>query len=109
LYGCETWSLTFREEYKVRVFENRVLRRLFGPKRDKVTRDWRKLYNEELKDLYASSSIAWVINSRRMRWAGVVACMGERSDEYRVLVGRPEEKTTWETQEDNIKMDLQDV
>jgi len=66
LYGCETWSLTLREECKLRVSENRVLR-LFGPKRDKATRGWRKLYNEELTDLYASSSIVWVIKSRRMR------------------------------------------
>jgi hypothetical protein len=66
LYGCETWSVTLREECKLRVFENRVLR-LFGPKRGKATSDWRKLYNEELKDLYASSSIVWVIKSRRMR------------------------------------------
>ena len=62
LYGCETWSLTLREERKIRVFENRVLRRIFGPKRDEVTREWRKLHNEELNYLYCSSNIARVNN-----------------------------------------------
>ena len=63
LYGCETWLLTLREECRLRVFENRVLRRIFGPKRDEVTREWRKLHNEELNDLYSSPSIVWVIKS----------------------------------------------
>jgi hypothetical protein len=67
LYGCETWSLTLREERRLRVFENRVLRRIFGPKRDEVTREWRKLHNEELNDLYCSPSVVWVIKSRRTR------------------------------------------
>jgi hypothetical protein len=66
LYGCETWSLTLREEHTLRVFENRVLRRIFGPKRDEVTGEWRKLHNEELCDLYSSSSIIRIIKSRRM-------------------------------------------
>jgi hypothetical protein len=66
-YGCETWSLTLREERKLRVFENRVLRRIFGPKRDEVTGEWRKLHNEELHDWYSSTSIITIINSRRMR------------------------------------------
>jgi hypothetical protein len=66
LYGCETWSLTFREEHRVGVFENRVLRRIFGPKRDEVTGEWRKLHNEELRDLYSSPSIIRIIKSRRM-------------------------------------------
>jgi len=77
LYGCETWSLTLREESRLRVFENRVLRRVFGPKRDEVTGEWRKLYNEELSDLYSLPNIVWVVKSRKMRWAGHVTCMGE--------------------------------
>ena len=72
LYGCETWSLTLREEHRLRVFQNRVLRRIFGPKRDGVTGQWRKLHNEELNDLYCSPNIFRVIKSRRMRWAGRV-------------------------------------
>ena len=76
LYGCETWSLTLREERKLRVFENMVLRKIFGPRRDKVTGEWRRLHNEELNDLYSSPNIVRVIKSRRMRWAGHVARMG---------------------------------
>ena len=83
LYGCETWSLTLREDHRLRVFENRVLRRIFGPKRDEVTGEWRKLLNEELKVLYSSPNIVWVIKSRRMRWAGRVAHMGQRRGLYR--------------------------
>jgi hypothetical protein len=77
LYGCETWSLTQREEQRRRVFENRVLRRIFGPKRDEVTREWRRVHKEELNDLYSSPNIVRVIKLRRMRWAGHVARMGE--------------------------------
>jgi hypothetical protein len=72
LYGCETWSLTLREEHRLRVFENRVLRRIFGPKRDEVTGGWRELHNEELHDLYSSPSVIRIIKSRMMRWAGHV-------------------------------------
>jgi hypothetical protein len=77
LYGCETWSLTLREEHRVRVFENRVLRRIFGPKRDVVTGERRKLHNEELRDLYSSPSIITIIKSRKVRWAGHGARIGE--------------------------------
>jgi len=77
LYGCETWSWTLEEERKLRVFENRVLKRIFGPRRDEVTGEWKRLHNEELNDLYTSSNIVRVIKSRRLRWAGHVACMGE--------------------------------
>ena len=102
-----------REERKLRVSENRVLRRIFGGKRDEVTGEWRKLHNEELNDLYCSPNSVRVIKSRRMRWARHVARMGERRGVYRVLVGKPEgerplrrPRLRWE---DNIKMDLQKV
>jgi hypothetical protein len=78
LYGRETWSLTLREEYRLRVFESRVLRRIFGPKSDEVTGEWRKLHNEELRDMYSSPSTIRTIKSRRMRWAGHVARLGRR-------------------------------
>ena len=92
LYGCETWSLTLREERRLKVFENRVLRRVFGPKRDEVTGEWRKLHNEELSDLYSLPNIVRVVKSRRMRWAGHVVRMGQGRGVYRVLVGKPEGK-----------------
>jgi hypothetical protein len=113
VYGCETWLFIPREECRLRVFENRVWRRIFGPKRDKVTGEWRKLHNEELNDLYFSPNIVWVTKSRRMRCAGHVAHMGERKGVYRVLVGRLEGKKPlgrprhgWEY---NFKMDLREV
>jgi len=102
-----------REERRLRVFENSLLRRTFGPKRDEVTWEWRKLHNEELGDLYSLPNIARVVKSRRIRWAGHVARLGEGRGVYRVLVGKPEGKRSlgrrrrrWE---DNIKMDLQEV
>jgi hypothetical protein len=113
LYWCETWSLTLKEEHRLRVFENRVLTGIFRPKRDGVTGGWRRLHNEELNDLYSSPNIIRVIKLRRMRWAGHVARMGERRGAYRVLVGRPEGKRPLgrprRRLEDNIKMDLQEV
>ena len=102
-----------REERRLRVFENRVLRSVFGPKRDEVTGEWRKLHNGELSDLYCLPNIFRVVKSRRMRWAGHVARMGEGRGEHRVLMGKPEGKRPLERPrrrcEDNIKMDLQDV
>jgi hypothetical protein len=81
-----------REERRLRVFENRVLRRVFGPKKDEVTEEWRKFHNEELNDLYYLPSIVWVVKSRRMRWAGHVARIGEERGVHRVLVRKPEGK-----------------
>jgi hypothetical protein len=92
LYGCETWSLTLREECRLRVFENKVLRRIFGPKTDQVTGGCRKLRNEELHDFYFSPSIFRIIKSRRMKWVGHVAGMGEKWNAYRLLVGYTEGK-----------------
>jgi hypothetical protein len=86
--GCETWLLILREERRLRVLENRVLRRIFGPRRDEATGEWRRLHNEELNDLYSSTNIVRVINSRKMRWAVHVARVGERRGVYRVLVGK---------------------
>jgi hypothetical protein len=97
-YGCETWSLTLREEHRLRMFENRVLRRIFGPKRDKVTGEWRKLHNEELHNLYSSPDIIRQVKSRRMRWAGHIARMGEERKVYRIMVGNPKERDHWEDQ-----------
>jgi len=81
-----------REERKLRVFENMVLRRMFGPRRDDVMGEWRRLHNEELNDLYCSSNILRGIKSRRMRWAGHMARMGEERGAYRFLVGKQEGK-----------------
>ena len=96
---------------KLRVFENTVLRRIFGPRRDEVTGEGRRLHNEELNYLYTSPNIVWVIKSRRMRWAGHVARMGEERWVYRVLVGKPEGRRPMRRPRrrwvDNIKMDLQ--
>jgi hypothetical protein len=113
LYGCGTWSLTLREEQRLRVFDSRVLRRIFGPKREETTGEWRRLHNGELNDLDSSSNIIQVIKLRRMRGAGNVARMGEKRIAYRILVGRPEGMRPLGRPrrrfEDNIKMDLQEV
>ena len=113
LNRCETWSLTLWEETKPRVFENMVLRRIFGPRMDDVTEEWRRLHSKELNDLYSSPNIVRVIKSRRMRWAGHVTRMGEERGVYRVLVGKPEGKKPlgrprcrWVG---NIRMYLQEV
>jgi len=93
LYGFETWSLTFRHERQLRVFEKRELRRIFGPRRGKITGEQRTLHNEELNDRHSSRNISWVIKSRRMRQAGHIACTGERRGASSVLVGKHEGKT----------------
>jgi hypothetical protein len=87
LCGCETWSVTLRKEHRLKVFDNRVLRRIFRPKRDEVTRGWRKMYN-----LCSSSNIIKIIKSRRMGLVGHVVCMGEIRNAYKILVGKCEEK-----------------
>jgi hypothetical protein len=111
LYECETWSLTLREEHRLRVFENRVLRRIFGPKRDEVTQEWRRLHNEELNDLYSSPNIIRVIKKNEVGRACSTYGGGERciqdfggGPEGRRPLGRPRRR--WE---DNIKMDFQEV
>jgi len=112
-YGCETWSLTLREERKLRVFENMLLRRIFGPRKDEVTGEWRRLHNAELNDLYSSSIIFRVIKVRIVRWAERVARMREERGVYSVSVLKPEgrrllgrPRRRWE---DTIKMDLKEV
>jgi len=112
-YGRETWSLTLREERKLMVFENMVFRRMFGPRRDEITEEWRRMHNEKLNDLYSSPNIVRVIKSRRMRWGGHVTLMGEVRGMYRVLVGKPDgrrplgrPRRKWV---DNIRTDLQEV
>jgi hypothetical protein len=114
VYGCKTWSLTLREKPGLRVFENRVLRRIFEPKRDEVTEEWKK--NSIMRSLIICTPhriLIRVINSKRMRWTGHVARMGERRGVYMVLVGKPEGKIPlarprrrWKN---NIRMDLQEV
>jgi hypothetical protein len=106
-------ALSLREEQRLKVFENRVLRRIFGPKRDKVAGDWSRLHKEELNDLYSSPIIIRVIKSRRMRWTGHVARMGGKTGAYQILVGRlggrrplGRPRHRWEG---TIKMDLQTV
>ena len=110
LYGCETWSLTLREECRLRVFENRVLRRIFGPKKNKAIREWIRLYNKVLYVVYSSPDIIRVIKSRRLKWTGHVARMRERRGAYRISVEKPEgrrplgsPRPRWEG---SIKVDL---
>jgi hypothetical protein len=106
-------SLTLSEEHRLRVFENRVLRRIFGPKTDEVTGGWRKLHNEELHGLYSSPSIVRVIKARRMRWAGHMVRMGEVRCAYNILIGRPEGRRPLgrprRRRKDNIKMDRREI
>ena len=113
MYGCETWSLTLSEERRLRVFENIVLRRIFGPRRDEVTGEWIELHNKELSDAYSLPNIVRMIKSRRMSLAGHVARMRESRDVCKVLMGKPEgqrplgrPRRRWE---DNIKMDFQEM
>jgi hypothetical protein len=113
LYGFETWSLTLREEHRLRMFENRVLRRIFGPKREEVTGGWRKLHDEELHGLYSSPSIIRAIKARRMRWAEHVARMEDVRGAHNILVGRSEgrrplgrPRRRWK---ENIKIDLGEI
>ena len=94
LYGCETWSLTLREEHRLRLFENKVHRKIFGAKKDEITGEWRKLHNAEVHALY-SPNIIRTLKSRRLRWAGHVARMEQSRNAYRVLVGKPEGEETF--------------
>jgi hypothetical protein len=113
LYGCGTWTFTRREEHTLRVFENRILRRVFGPNRDEVTGEWRKWHSEELHNLYSYADIIRQVKTRRMRWAGHVARAGEERKMYKVLVGKPEGKSPLGRPrrrfEDGIRMDLRET
>jgi hypothetical protein len=113
LYRCETWFLILRKEQRLRVFHNRVLRNILAPNRNEVIRKWRRLHNEELYDLYSSLNIIPVNKSRRMRWVGNMARMGDKRGAYRILVGRTEgrrplgrPRRRWE---DNITKNLREV
>jgi hypothetical protein len=98
LYGCEKWSLTLREDQRLRVFENRVLRRIFGSKRDKVTWEWRRVHKEELNDFYSSRNIIRLIKSRRMRWAGLYLIWGKEPCMQHFGGETCGKATIWETQ-----------
>ena len=112
LYGCETWSLTLREECRLRVFENRILRQIFGPKRDE-NGEWRGLHNEEIHSLYRSPNIVRMIKSRRLRWTGHVARMEEDRSAFEMLTGKPTGKRPFgrprRRWEGNIRMDLEEI
>jgi hypothetical protein len=105
LYRCETWSLTLREEHRLRVFENRVLRKIFGPKREEDD-SWKKFHNDELHNLYSSSNIVRVIKSRRMRWAGHVARMGEGRGVTGFWLGGPNVRDHWEDLDVGVRITL---
>ena len=113
LYRCETWSLKLRDEHKLGVLENRVLRKIIGPKEEGATGEWRKLHYEHLHHLFCSPYIIHVIKTKRMRWVGHVACMGAGTAAYRVLLQKPEGKRSlgWprHRQNDNTKMDLREM
>jgi hypothetical protein len=111
--GVKLGSLIIRKQDRLGLFENRVLRRIFGPKREKVVGGWRRLHNEELHNLYTSPNIVNTITSRSMRWAGHVACTGKMKNTYKILAGKPERKRPlgrpqrrWE---DNIRMDVRET
>ena len=110
LHGCESWSTTLADEQKLRVFENKVLRKIYGPKRDEMTGEWRRLHNEELHGLYDSPDVVRIMKSRRLRWSDHVARMREKRRLYSIVVRKPEGKRPlarprrrWE---DNIRRDL---
>jgi hypothetical protein len=105
LYGCGTWYLTLKEEHRLEVFENRALKIILGPKRNEVTGEWRKLHNEELHHLYSSPNILSHIKARRISWSGHVASMGEGTNVYKVLVGKPEGKRPLGRQRRRWRMD----
>jgi hypothetical protein len=113
LYDCENCSLILRKECRLRVFQNRVLRRIFGPKRNEITREWRRLSNKQLYALYSSPDIIRITKSRRLRWAGHVARLRVMRGTYRVLVGKSEGRRPLQRPrrrwQDNIKMDLREV
>ena len=109
LYGCETWSLTLREEHRLRVFENKVLGKIFRAKKDEITGEWRKFHNIELHALYSSPNIIRSIKSSRLRWAGHVARIEQSRNAYRVLVGRRPLGSLRRRWVDNIKIDLREV
>jgi hypothetical protein len=109
LYGCESWSLTSREEHRLRVFENRVPRSIFGLKRGEMIGGWRKLHNEEVHNLYSSPSIIRMKKSRRIKWAGLVVSMGKKRNTCRILVAKPEEKRPWEDVDVGGRMTLKQI